>query len=80
MKPTRRPKQATLQGTTKDKISEKASDGMERDGYRGSSLLCRRSKGQLETEKHNTEWELLFGNTTAPIRVKKNSDCIISLA
>ena len=56
MKPTRRLKQATLQGTTKDKISGKASDGMERDGYRGSSLLCRRSKGQLETEKHNTEW------------------------
>ena len=56
MKPTRRLKQATLQGTAKDKISGKASDGMEEDGYRGSSLLCRRSKGQLETEKHNTEW------------------------
>ena len=26
-------------------------------------------RGQFETEKHNTEWELLFGNTTAPIRV-----------
>ena len=45
MKPTGRLKQATLQGTNKDKISGKASDGMERDGYRGSSLLCRRSKG-----------------------------------
>ena len=28
-------------------------------------------RGQLETEKHNTEWELLFGNTTAPIRRDK---------
>ena len=56
MKPTRRLKQVTLQGTAKHKISRKASDGMEEDGYRASSLLCRRSKGQLETEKHNTEW------------------------
>ena len=38
-------KQATLQGTTRDKISGKALDGMEWDGYRVSSLLCRRGKG-----------------------------------
>ena len=33
-------------------------------------------RGQFETEKNNTEWQLLFGNTTAPIQVSPAWLCV----